>query len=307
MNLRKSIFDGYHEKALFNHLKSNWKNHFNIYPQIPFTKIFDVEKLNVSFKEKDFILKTNIDYTICDKLDKPLMCIEFDGWSHGYNRGGEYIQIVENPLRKKKLELKLKIAIEKNFPFYIIAYDEKVYFSENIHLTVIDGIIGETIAKINFKEKINEYLEDSKDILNSMNEYDRHEYIQDLVISTEVELELEWNPISKKAAEISSILNSHRIVLSHGYRFLSKPELPEIKDFFDIEGLKARIKAMKNVRWQGCEASCETPRGKVTQQAWVRNFEGMHASPTTIVKNIAELLLFCKVAKVNGIKVFAIG
>jgi hypothetical protein len=304
MNLRKSIFDSAHEKELFNHLESNWKNHFKIYPQLPFTKIFNVDQLNVSFKEKDFILKTNIDYTICDKLDKPLMCIEFDGWSHGYNRGGEYIQIVEDPLRKKKLELKLKIAIEKNFPFYIIAYDEKVYFSENIHLTVIDGIIGETIAKINFKEKINEYLEDSKGILDSMSEYERHEYIQDLVISTEFELELKWNPISRRASEIQSILHDRGIVLNFTYQYLSKPELPEIKDFFDIERLEARLDAMKNIEWQGCKASCETPKGKVIQQAWVRNFEGMHASPLIIVKNIAELLLFCKVAKINGIKLF---
>lgn len=302
MSLKECIFDGFHEKKLFKHLNSIWKDNFNIYPQLPFAKIFDIGTLGINQNEKDFLLKTNIDYTICDKKDKPLMCIEFDGWSHGYNRGAEYIQIVEDRLRKKKLELKLKISVEHHFPFYIISYDEKMYLLEKIHLTVIDGIIGETIAKMEFRDKINEYLEDSKDTLNSMSEYERYEYIQDLVISTEVELELTWNPISKKAAEIEGLLIDKGIISGHSYKPLSKPELPEIKDFFDIEGFEKRLKSWKDIKWHGCEVSCETPKGKVMGRAYVRNFEGMLASPLIIVENIAELLAFYKAAILNGIE-----
>lgn len=302
MSLKKYIFDGYHEKELFKHLNSMWEDKFNVYPQLPFTKIFDIDTLTISRNERDFLLKTNIDYTVCDKEDKPLMCIEFDGWSRGYNRGGEYIQIVEDSLRKKKLELKLKIAMKHDFPFYIISYDEKMYLSEEIHLTVIDGIIGETIAKMKFRDKINEYLEDSKDTLTSMSEYELYEYIQNLVISAEVELELTWNPISKKAAEIEGVLINKGIISGHSSKPLSKPELPEIKDIFDIEGIEKRLKAWKDIKWHGCEVSCETPKGKVTEQAWVRNFEGMSASPLIIVQNIAELLAFYKAATLNGIE-----
>lgn len=303
MSLKECVFDGYHEKELFVHLNSMWKDNFNIYPQLPFTKIADIETLNISHNERDFILKTNIDYTVCDKEDKPLMCIEFDGWSQGYNRGGEYIQIVEDQLRKKKLELKLKIAMEHRFPFYIISYNEKTYLLEKIHLAVIDGIIGETIAKMKFRDKINEYLEDSKDTLSSMSEYERYEYIQDLVTSAEVELELKWNPISKKAAEIEGVLIDKGIISGHSSKPLSKPELPEIKDIFDIKGIEKRLKAWKDIKWHGCEVSCETPKGKVTEQAWVRNFEGMLASPLIIVQNIAELLAFYKAAILNGIEI----
>ena len=303
MSLKESIFDGHNEKVLFGHLNSMWNGNFNIYPQLPFTKIFDIETLSTSQKERDFILKTNIDYSICDKEDKPLMCIEFDGWSPGYNRGGEYIQIMGDPLRKKKLELKLKMAMEHHFPFYIISYDEEMYLSEKIHLTVIDGIIGETIAKMKFRDKINEYLEDSKDTLSSMSDYERYEYIQDSVISAEVELELTWNPISKKAVEIEGVLFDKGIISGHSSKPLSKPELPEIKDIFDIEGLEKRLKAWKDIKWQGCEVSCKTPKGKVTEQAWVRNFEGILASPLTIVGNIAELLAFYKAATINGIEI----
>ncbi len=178
-----------------------------------------------------------------------------------------------------------------------------MYLSEKIHLTVIDGIIGETIAKMQFRDKINEYLEDSKDTLSSMSDYERYEYIQDSVISAEVELELTWNPISKKAAEIEGVLFDKGIISGHSSKPLSKPELPGIKDIFDIEGLEKRLKAWKDIKWQGCEVSCKTPKGKVTEQAWVRNFEGMLASPLTIVGNIAELLAFYKAATINGIEI----
>jgi len=303
MVIRKSIFDGYHEKKLYEHLDSMWKDNYIIYPQLPFSKIFKVEELNIDKDERDFLFKTNIDYTVCDKEYKPLMCIEFDGWSHGYNRGGEYIQLVEDKKRKMKLDLKIKIAMEHAFSFYIISYDEKMYISENIHLTVLDGIIGETIAKIEFREKINEYLEDSKDLMNGMNENERNEYIQNLVTSTEVELELTYNPISKKAAELMGNLSNRGIISQEGHKYLSKPELPGIKDFFDIEGIKKRLKAFKDIKWQGCEVSFQTPKGKVTKQAWVRNFEGMEASPLIIVENIAELLALYEAATINGIKI----
>jgi len=303
MALKGSIFDGYHEKDLFGHINSRWEKYFNIYPQLPLTKIFDIKTLNVGGKRKDFLLKTNIDYTICDKEDKPLLCIEFDGWSHGYNKGGEYIQLRKDSLRKAKLELKLKIAIANDFPFYIISYDEKKYISEKIHLTIVDGIIGQTIANKKFRDKINEYLKDSQSYLDSMNEYFRHEYIQDLITSIEVELELTWDPIAKMASEIEHTLYSHHILTTCSYKPLSKPELPEIKDIFDTEGLRRRLKAWKNIEWQGCEVSCETPKGKVTKRAWVRNFEGMTVSPIIIVRNIAELLAFYKAANLNGIVV----
>ncbi len=116
--------------------------------------------------EKDYLFKTDIDYTICDKnKDKPLMCIEFDGRSGGYNREGEYIQIKNDPDRKRKLELKLRIANENDFPFFIISFPEteKTDLSEKLHLTVIDGIIGQTLAQIYFPSQV---IEDLNDVIN---------------------------------------------------------------------------------------------------------------------------------------------
>ncbi|QTA37579.1 DUF2726 domain-containing protein [Thermosipho ferrireducens] len=295
MGLKKSIFDSYSEKKLFEHIDSIWKDKLIIYPQLPFTKIFDIKKLNVDQKERNFLLKTNIDYTICDKNYKPLMCIEFDGIGRGYSKEGKYIQLKKDLKRKKrkwKLELKLKIAREHCFPLYIISYEEVEYISEEIHLAVIDGIIGQTIANMQIPIKIGEYLKDNQDILSSMGEYERNEFIQDLVISAEVEQELTWDPIAKKAAEIGNILFTNGITNNYGYRFLSKPELPN-----------KRINSYNRIEWIGCEAWCETPKGKITSKVWIRNFEGILVSPLSIVKNIAELSVYYKTAIKNGVKI----
>ena len=302
MSLRNSIFDGSHEKELFKHLNSVWGNVFNIYPQLPFTKIFDIKTLKVSRKERDFLLKTNIDYTICNNRDRPLMCIEFDGMCHGYSRDGRYIQIVPDPVRKKKLELKLKIAKEHSFPFYIISYNETTYISEQIYLAIIDSIIGQTMTSILFPKKVNEYLEGAKDFTGTMDKGEVHDYIQDLIINAEVDLELTWDPVSRKASEIEKLLILKGILKRYSYRFLSKPDLPEIKDICDVEGLKKRMKAWDNIEWQGCEVICETPMGKVMERVWVRNFEGAYVSPIIIAKNIAELITFYKVAVQSGVK-----
>jgi len=293
MTLKENIFDGYNEKVLFRHLNSIWKKYFNIYPQLPFTKIFDIKTLDIQENERNFLLKTNIDYTVCDKNDKPLICIEFDGLSGGYNREGEYIQVKEDPLRKKKLELKLKIAIEHHYPFYIISFPEKKFISEKINLTVIDGIIGQTIAKKNFQDKkkeIQRYLDNNVETLRSMSEYELKEHVDDLVISSEVETELTWDPIARRAAELFHVLFTKRIITGYSPEFQSKPEFWKLKD---INGIK----------WYGCKVSCDTPNGKVIERAWVRNFEGGLASPIIIVRNIAELLAFNKAADINGIQV----
>jgi len=302
-SVRQNIFDGYYEKELFKHLDSIWKKLFNIYPQLPFTKIFNIEKIDTTPQEKDFLLKTNIDYTICDKNDKPLICVEFDGLSKGYNKGAQYVQINPDPSRKKKMDLKLKIADKLNFPFYIVSYDEKEYLIEKIYLTILDGIIGQTIAKIKFEEKIKELLADSSELLNSLTEYDKQDFIQDIVLQAEVELELTYDPIAKKAAELEGILLQHKIINGYSTMFLSKPELPEIKDTLDFKGLEKCIKAWNDIKWYGCRVSVNTPKGVVCREAWMRNFECKFISPLSIVQNISELLAFYSAAIVHEIKV----
>jgi len=300
-----SNFDSIAEKKVFKHIESVWGKDYRIYPQLPFTKIFAIDTLNITAEERDYLLKTNIDYTICDINDKPIMCIEFDGWCHGFNKGGKYVSIIEDPIRKLKFELKLKIAIEHNYPFYIVSYDEdqKYYISEKNYLTVLDGIIGQTISRIHFEEKIKEYQQAYRFTIDSLKGPEQQNFIQDMVTSAEVELEMTFDPIVKRASAIETALNRKNIILITGHKRLSDPELPELKDMFDTEDFQKRLHAMKDCKRIGCEAFCETPKGIVKETVWIRNFESMDASPLTIVVNIADLLVFSKTAQIYGIKI----
>jgi hypothetical protein len=310
MSLRKSIFDNENERELYENLKSRWGKIFNIYPQLPFTKIFDINTLkNVDEKEKDFLLKTNIDYTICDKKDRPLMCIEFDGMGGGYSREGKYIPNLKIiPLkgrerRKMKLELKLRIAKEHQFPFFVVSFEEtKELIPEKIHLTILDGIIGKTIGRIKFREGINKFLKDLEEEINSIrDEEQRYKYIHDAITTFEAMSDLD--PIANMAFEIEAILIKRKILKKVEFRPFTKPELPEIKDLFDIEGLEKRLEAYKHVEWVGCEVSCETPKGIVIKKVEVRNFEDEFIEPCSIANCIAMLLAYHEIAELNGIEI----
>jgi hypothetical protein len=309
MSLRNSIFDNENERKLYKNLNLRWGKIFNIYSQLPFTKIFDINTLkNVNEEEKDFLLKTNIDYTICDKKDRPLMCIEFDGMGCGYSREGKYIPnpkvipLEGRELRKKELELKLRIAKEHHFPFFVVSFNEIKFISEKIHLTILDGIIGKAIGQIKFREGINRFLKNLEDEINSIkDEEQRYKFIHDAITTYEAMVDLD--PIAKKAFEIEAILTKRKILKEIIFKPFTKPELPEIKDLFDIEGLEKRLEAYKNVEWVGCEVSCETPKGIVKEKVEVRNFEDEFIEPYGIACSIAMLLAYHEIAVLNGIKI----
>jgi len=302
MAINESIFH-YDEGQLYHHLKTRWEKYLNIYAHVPPQEIFNLSTLNINQEEKEFLFKSSIDYTICNKSDKPLMCIEFDGMCQGYSKNGKYIQIISNDTRRKKLDLKLRIAKEDNFPFYIVSYQEKNPISENIHLTILDGIIGRTIAKIKFQETAQELFDKNQVALDELNGHARHDYAEKLFISVEVGLDLEWNPIARLTANIKQELYKRDIVSSESIKFLSKPELPTYNDLNDIEGLNKRVVALDASLEIGAEVTLTTKKGLVTEQAWVRNFEDTHVYPGSIANDLAELLTSYSAAKLNNLDI----
>jgi hypothetical protein len=309
MSLRNSIFDNKNERELYKNLKLRWGKILNIYPQLPFTKIFDINTLkNVNEKEKDFLLKTNIDYTICDKKDRPLICIEFDGMGYGYSRGGKYIPnpkvipLEGREQRKKELELKLRIAKEHDFPFFVVSFNEITNMSEKIHLTILDSIIGRAIGRKRFMEGINRFLENLEDEINSIkDEEQRYNFILDAITTFEAMSDLD--PIAKMTFEIEAILIERKILKERTFKFFTKPEVPKIKDLFDVKGLEKILEVYRNVEWVGCEVSCETPKGIVKKKVEVRNFEDEFIEPCGIARSIAMLLAYHEIAELNGIKI----
>lgn len=250
-------------------------------------------------KEVDFLRKTSIDYTLCTKSGQPLLCVQFDGLRHGFSRNGEYIEIHPSgdTYRKLKLDLKLKVAGLEQFPFYVVSYDEKVPIGEDVHLTVVDGIIGQTLKHRNLPQIAKGWVDDEKGVLDNLSESERHERIQDIVIGAEVIAELNSDPIANRCAELEEeLLRSRFYEGRHQYEFISDPELPDF-DWNTFEGFEARVEAWEDVvRW-GCKYTVHTTFGDISETAWVRNFEGSGASPLIIAENIAGLLAYHRALK----------
>ena len=102
---------------------------------------------------------------------------------------------------------------------------------------------------------------------------------------------------------ITAELINKNVYLSKSTRFLTRPELPDIKDFYDVDGLRKRIKALKNAEEIGAEVIIETLKGKAKEEIWVRNFEGPYSYPHSIAIDLAELMACYSAAKINQINI----
>lgn len=288
MKIKSSVFGSESEKELFKTLNTNWSDKLNLYSNLPFVNIIDVSVSNLSDNEKNFLYKTSVDYTLCTKADNPLLSIEFDGLGHGFSKVGEYIQIIqtEDPHRKLKLDLKLRIAKEVGYPFFVVSYDEKVPLGKDIHLTIVDGIIGQVLARKHFnkyiKEKVPEFETECHNIKDSL-----------FCLGEELNSKLYWNPIFGTAWEYE--LEAH-------HKGLCKFCFAPIEPGFDWEThLKGLCKSVSvtflndsDAIRVGCKVAVETPKGKIYETVWMRNMIGSGFDPLSLAENIAKLIAFKK-------------
>lgn len=75
MKTRKSVFGSESEKELFKTLNSHWGQNFDLYPSLPFTSIIDIQDAVLSDKERNFLFKTSVDYTLCTKKGGPIVSV----------------------------------------------------------------------------------------------------------------------------------------------------------------------------------------------------------------------------------------
>jgi hypothetical protein len=294
MKIRSSVFGSGSEKKLFKTLETHWSKKFNVYPSLPFTSIIDIRDSGLNQKQKEFLYKTSVDYTLCTKVDRPILSIDFDGLGHGFSKKGEYVQIIptKDPYRKLKFDLKLDITNKVGYPLFVISYDEKVPIGEDLHLTIVDGIIGENLAQRHAHYLINERLKENEHHISELAHDEEQEYFQDLVTDAEVEAELTWDPISIKAAEYQGLALRRGLYKGYSEEYLCDPELPEGDPFSDLNLLERRIEAFKKVQRVGSRITVNAAMGEISETVWVRNFEGWGVSPGIIAENIAKLIVF---------------
>jgi hypothetical protein len=239
-----SIFGSRWERKLFTALDSAWPGKLDIYANLPFLNVFNWSGLRISDKERSFLKATSIDYTVClHGSDRPLMSVEFDGMGHGYNHGGRYVQVVavNDPFRAEKLNLKLSIAQDLLYPFFVVSYDEAAAIVENDRVTITHGIVGDCVKTMHMQDAIDERVREIERMNCSAAERDN--LFDDVVIDVETELDFEWNPLIRAAAcSMTDALDAGMKTFSIEY--LTDPPMPMVTNEKDPGELRRRVQQM---------------------------------------------------------------
>ncbi len=290
MEMRESIFGSKKEQGLFETIRSNWAQDFEVYPNLAVSQVISFSHDDTLTKEeKEYLRKTSIDYTICDRTGKPLLGIEFDGMGRGFSNSNRYIPKKDSvgATRRNKIGLKLKAALMSGFPLVVVSYQESSFLKDE-KLTVVDGIIGKILANRHLHIRVKELFENSEDGIQQMNQLEKQKFVQDLADEAEVEGEMKWNPVAKKAAEYEMKIGWKK----KSYEYLHDPELPDIKGTFDTAGIEKRCEALKKNVKVGCKVTIKTSEGSFAGLAWMRNIECLGFSAASLVCDIAELFAF---------------
>ena len=248
MSVKKSVFGSKSEERGFRSIEHTWGEDYAIYPQFPWSGLFTPDP---NWKDTtNLFFKTSVDYVFCEKGGRPLLAIDFDGMGRGFDRNGEYVQTeaTSDRFRKVKFDFKLQWAKKEGLPYYIVSSEEFARLGKDVHLTVVDGIIGSTLARQAFHERVGDYVEERVDALYDAMERDpttpEHlkpvrekiripdfpmdgepmdgKSIQGIVTGFEVECDAEFNPIFNMESQVKEEIGS---LLGEPLHFYNAPKL----------------------------------------------------------------------------------
>jgi len=146
------LFDSRSEKRVFSCLLTRWSKFVDVYPQIPVRKALgydNLAKLLIKDSAREYLLKTEFDFLVCDRSGSAILAIEFDGLGHGFSRDGRYIQTedTEDQYRKLKLDTKIAACEMCDLAMVVVSYPEtETSFDPDGPVTVLDTIIGEVLV-----------------------------------------------------------------------------------------------------------------------------------------------------------------
>ncbi len=291
MGVQGIVFGSKEERRYFYKLQKTWGKKLNIYHNIPFLNVFTarVELIDesgnifkISEDEFDKLKKTSIDFVVCDKKDKPIVCIEFDGLLQGFNFGTNYIiseDKTERKGRKEFFKLKLRVAHGSLFPYFILGSEQFKGISGSVYLTIADAIIGEVLSTQEHIKRINSgfipaefgYTEEE---FENLDEEKKRVIIEDWCLNIEIEADYNNNPIFQKVAELM------KETKSSGYR---------------ITFLNENERDSKIWTWVECEIE-NLKHGNASAKIYLPNFNTPSCYFTThIAIEIAQLLALSQI------------
>jgi hypothetical protein len=305
MGVAKSVFASRAERANFQKLQSRWGDQYDLWHNLPFLNLFtrdglidpdsaDLRSLTISDIEWQRLKKTSVDYVLCDREhDAPLICIDFDGIQDGFSAGREYRPRAENPSpwRDVITSLKLKVAHGSLFPYFVVGWREFADISPTIRRSIVDGVIGEVLAKQAVSDRFARGLTEAdtgmaEEEWDALPPWDRREIMEDVAMSIEIDADFEHNPLYAEVAKLWSELGhpagSHRFVDAPGTRRAPSGQRLEEPALF------------------GAEYTIRTDDvGTVTRTAWLPNFRAPGFVGLGLVEEIAHLLALAEVRRLR--------
>ena len=310
MAAKKSVFGSRAEERGFRSIEHTWGREYRVLPQFPGSALFEPD--DDIRGTSNLFYKTSVDYVLSTEDGEPLLAIDFDGMSEGFNRGESYIQKIKetgDPHRGDKFNFKLRYAKKNTFPYYIVAAKEFEHLDKETNLTIVDGLIGFELATRDLKKRIPSVVKEHRDYMNNLPFHERSEYVQDIALDVELDSHHKHSPIIQETDKIRKKIATYggKIFKSKKkYTHTNYPELPDLDgDGYDIfscsmESLRARLQAMKDMEEVTCTYTIfDTPIGEVSDVAWMRNI-GDYSRCLCIITGIAELLVWKKILRLLG-------
>ena len=304
MGVNDQVFASKSERENFYKLSRQWGQDYRIYHNLPFLNVFNPkdlfdlhssipERIKLTSVEYNRLKKTSIDYTLCDKFDKPVVCLEFDGMQQGYNIGMKYhSDIPSNPWRQEITDLKLRVAHGSHFPFFVFNSKEFEDIASTTKVTIVDGIVGVVLASKQVHQRIKagfkpETVGMTREEFDALNPEAQDWAVQDWVIGVEVEAEVENNPITKKVAELKQQVASP---IMYSLKYLATPEVEAATT------LDERVRRLSKSTHEGVKLVVEKPE-RMEVEVWLPRHEGPYYSGLGLLEEIAMLLVLVRLTR----------
>lgn len=308
MAIKTSVFASKLERDCYQKLARVWGDQYHIYHNLPFLSVLTPEHLiewgpplrvfTVTTQEFGFLKKTSIDFVLCDKEDRPILGIELDGLGDGFNAGTRYqprrMQIPDS--RRRSMSVKLRVAHGSLFPYVVLNSDHfRTIGSSRKHM-IVDGIIGDVLAKRAIAEKIGGGFRPDEcgwdDVsFSRLSQFEQHEVIQDWFLGVEVDCEHTHNPLTRERWKMQEVLEGCQ---NYNCEYQWHPELPA------SGSPEERGAAMKTALLHGVRCRVQTRDfGKLQHTIMLPNFETPGFSAFSLLEDIGFLLLFDRILKLR--------
>ena len=154
MRIRDSIFGSGGEEHGYRKIERTWDEKYMVAGQTALSALLEPDD-RWRGDTSPFFFKTSVDYVLCTAAGQPLVAIDFDGMGEGFSAPDERMYVPykdQTRIRKRKFDIKLRHTRESGLPYYIVGSEEFKDLGADVCLTIVDGIIGMTVARQAFKQ-----------------------------------------------------------------------------------------------------------------------------------------------------------